>query len=208
MKDFAWLFDESGNVCKGRKCILEFEDSWGLTSYKVVELAGYRPYYTDGTPDPKNDEVNEWCWIEVDGDVDDSQVSLDKLYPFTTFEQPVSLLYNGYVCKCIGSFENDDDDTFFIVKDGYEFKVYEGYELDEIHSIEDLSEDECRKLASEVGRGSIYLSDYRNSFGIPSYEMSAICDSYYEDLYAKYQEDEVCDTLDAFAHYLFHGEVA
>ena len=77
MRNFDWIFNAEGKVAEGKECVYDdYSDE-----PQVVTLAGYRPYYTDGTPDPKNDEVNELCYIETNEYVrDECQLSLNYLF--------------------------------------------------------------------------------------------------------------------------------
>lgn len=47
-------------------------------------------------------------------------------------------------------------------------------------SIFELNEDEAAKLENEVVKGSVYIADYENSFGVPAEEVAAYMDGYLE----------------------------
>ena len=53
--------------------------------------------------------------------------------------------------------------------------------------VSDLTEDELKKLRSEVCVGSVFLSDYANSFDIDEEEVCNVCDGY--DEYLSMDED-------------------
>ena len=65
MRKFDWIFNAEGKVAEGKACVYDNRSSshwdWYWNKPQVTTLAGYRPYYIDGTPDPKNEEVNKWC---------------------------------------------------------------------------------------------------------------------------------------------------
>lgn len=80
MRTFDFLYNADGKIAEGREVVYYPTKNW-YDEPKIVTLAGYNPYFTDGQPDPKNaDECEEWCQIEVCGDVDDSQIRLEDLY--------------------------------------------------------------------------------------------------------------------------------
>ena len=84
MRNFDWIFNAEGKVAEGKECVYGEPGNywnWYDNNPQVVTLAGYRPYYTDGTPDPKNDEVNELCYIETNEYVgDECQLPLNYLF--------------------------------------------------------------------------------------------------------------------------------
>ena len=70
MRTFDFLYNADGKIAEGKEVVYYPTDNW-YDEPKIVTLAGYDPYYTDGSPDPKNaDECEGWCQIEVCGDVD------------------------------------------------------------------------------------------------------------------------------------------
>lgn len=78
--------------------------------------------------------------------------------------------------------------------------------------ISDLTEDELKQLRKEICVGSIYLSDYYNSFNIDESELCDICDAYLEYLG---MDDEgnwlpdnqhIPDTPEEFANYCMYIE--
>lgn len=56
------------------------------------------------------------------------------------------------------------------------------------HDISDLNEEELKELRAEIRIGSIYLSDYKNSFNVDESKLCDICDSY--DRYLCTDEDD------------------
>ena len=72
--------------------------------------------------------------------------------------------------------------------------------IDIANDIEDLTEEDCKKLRSEVCIGSCYLADYNNSFFLDRKELSDYCDAY--DIYI--EEEGLEDTPENFAYYLMN----
>lgn len=68
--------------------------------------------------------------------------------------------------------------------------------------IQDLTFEDLKTLRSEIHPGSLYLSDFRNSFGIDEKTVSDYADGYVESLYEEYGENwEDYDTPESFAEY-------
>jgi hypothetical protein len=77
------------------------------------------------------------------------------------------------------------------------------YEIDEWRNeeerhISDLSEDELKTLRGQVSIGSMYTSDYNNSFFIDEDEVMDVCEHYDDWL----EEEQCDDTPENFAHYV------
>lgn len=79
-------------------------------------------------------------------------------------------------------------------------RIWGLYSIDIAHGIEDLSEEDCKKLRSEIRIGSCYLADYNNSFFLDRNELIDYCDSY--DIYI--EEEGLEDTPENFAYYLMN----
>lgn len=107
MRNFDWIFNAEGKVAEGKACVYCEPCNylnWYDNKPQVVTLAGYRPYYTDGTPDPKNDEVNEWCYIETNEYVrDECQLSLKYLFELEEAEEE-EVLYDGRMYEVRGKY--------------------------------------------------------------------------------------------------------
>lgn len=206
MRNFEWIFNEEGKVAEGKQCVYnEPDNDWNWYDNKpvVVTLAGYRPYYTDGTPDPKNDEVNEWCYIETNEYVrDEKQLSLNYLYEIEDAEEE-EVLYNGCLYDVRGKYTNQNDDEMYILKKcDNEYLIVEKSDIEEYSSPYDLNEEDTETLFNEIRRGSIYLSDYANSVGCTWNEASSFCDGYYEWLYEEYGEEyEEHDNVESWLKY-------
>ena len=206
MRNFDWIFNAEGKVAEGKECVYDEPDNdWNWYDNKpvVVTLAGYRPYYTDGTPDPKNNEVNEWCYIETNEYVrDEKQLSLNHLYEIEDAEEE-EVLYNGNLYDVRGKYTNRNDDEMYILKkDDDEYLIVEKTDIEEYSSPCDLNEEDTETLYNEIRRGSIYLSDYANSVGCTWNEASSFCDGYYEWLYEEYGEEyEEHDNVESWLKY-------
>ena len=79
-------------------------------------------------------------------------------------------------------------------------RIWGLYSIDIAHGIEDLSEEDCKKLRSEICIGSCYLADYNNSFFLDRNELFDYCYSY--DIYI--EEEGLEDTPENFAYYLMN----
>ena len=206
MRNFDWIFNAEGKVAEGKECVYDEPDNyWNWYDNKpvVVTLAGYRPYYTDGTPDPKNDEVNELCYIETNDYVrDEKQLSLNHLYEIEDAEEQ-EVLYNGNLYDVRGKYTNRYDDEMYILKKcDNEYLIVEKTDIEEYRSPYDLNEEDTETLFNEIRRGSIYLSDYANSVGCTWNEASSFCDGYYEWLYEEYGEEyEEHDNVESWLRY-------
>ena len=183
----------------------------------VVTIGKYRPYYTDGDlADPTPDEYNEDCYVEVEENLDECQLPLGRLFPIEPSHDRV--LYMGQVrevygrakgCSIFSSYSDAKYD-YVILKSTYgdELTVVEEEFVNEIRSINDLDEDELKHLFCEICRGSIYLSDYRNSLNVPDEEAMDAWEEFYRamcDEYGERHADEH-DTPQEFAEY-FYNEV-
>ena len=56
-------------IKSGNKCIYDFRvaSSYGpfdMRNEIIITIGEYKPYYTDGTPDPTPDEYDSDCWVE------------------------------------------------------------------------------------------------------------------------------------------------
>ena len=175
-----------------------------LDEPKVVQISEYRPYYTSGMPDPKPEEYEEICMVEVEGDLEDTQVYLACLLPIvkTNPKEDVTFcIYNDVVCSVIGHDENED---YYVVDFEGEEVVIEDYDFVPAHELPDLSYEDLMELYGQIGVGSIFIADYRNSFGIDPHLLSAYGDGFWEDLEEKYGKDaEAHNTAEEFADYVY-----
>ena len=101
---------------------------------------------------------------------------------------------------------NEFDGYFDVVsiqdKSGDKYSV-EITDLYPYHEISELTYDELKQLYGEIHPGSIYLSDYENSFGVDKRTVCDMCDGYLDCLYASYGEDyEAFLAADGFAEYV------
>ncbi len=114
-----------------------------------------------------------------------------------------------YIALNLGLMSEDEIwwDYDYAYLDTSKFPSYMQYESDRIwclneidvpHSIDDLTEEDCKQLRNEVCIGSMYLADYNNSFLLDRNELYEYCESY--DRYI--EEWELEDTPENFAYYL------
>ena len=195
MRDFDFLFNEEGNVREGLEVVVLPEDAW-YYGPKIVKLAGFRPYWTDGSPDPSNDEVNEWCYIEVEGDIDDPQVRLSDLFEFKRLEN-VKKLYMGEEVEILGSYEDDNEDEYYAFMLREELKFEDSCLLEEKREIWDLNDEELEWFYKHCTHGSIYLSDYHNNLGIDIQEASGYAEMWIEDV----ESGEYKDTFEDYCEW-------
>lgn len=199
MRNFDWIFNAEGKVAEGKACVY---DDYSVEP-QVVTLAGYRPYYTDGTPDPKNDEVNEWCYIETNEYVrDECQLSLDYLFEIEEAEEK-EVMYDcemyevrGKYYDCLGC------EKYVLIYKNTEYLFVDKDDIQERHDVNLLDEEGYKTLFNEISRGSIYLSDYKNSVGCTCEDACNFCESYYECLQEEYGDDaDEHDTLESWLKY-------
>lgn len=183
MKNFDWIFNAEGKVAEGKACV--YDDC--SVEQQVVTLAGYRPYYTDGTPDPKNDEVNEWCYIEVEEAVcGEFQLSLNYLFELEEAEEK-EVLYDGRMYEVRGKYINDEgDEKYVLIDKNTEYLFVDKDDIQERNYIHSLDKDGYKTLFNEIIRGSIFLSDYKNSVGCTCDDAFNFCENYYEWLQEEY----------------------
>lgn len=71
-------------------------------------------------------------------------------------------------------------------------------DIDVAHNIYDLTDEQLKELRGEVRIGSMYYSDYNNSFFLDRSELSDYCDSYEEWL----EEEGIEDSPEEFSYYM------
>ena len=205
MRKFDWIFNAEGKVAEGKECVFDnvSYDDWYYNKPKVVTLAGYRPYYTDGTPDPKNDEVNEWCYIEVEeAFFGEFQLSLNYLFELEEAEEK-EVLYDGEKYEVRGKYINDEEEEKYVLIDkNTEYFFVDKDEVQERHYVDSLNEEGYKTLFKEIKRGSIYLSDYKNSVCCTCEDVCDFCENYYEWLQEEYGDDaDEHDNLESWLTY-------
>ena len=192
MRNFDWIFNAEGKVAEGKECVYDYVSysEWFPGILKVVTLAGYRPYYNDGTPDPKNDDVNELCYIEVQEAVyGDYQLSLNYLFELEEAEEK-EVMYDCKMYEVRGKYINDEEEEKYVLIDK------------NTHDIYSLDEEGYKTLFNEITRGSCYLSDYRNSVGCTCEDACDFCESYYEWLQEEFGDDaDEHDNLESWLTY-------
>ena len=114
-----------------------------------------------------------------------------------------------YVVLNMGSMqENEVDweyDCVFVNTD--EFPSYERWKMDSIRTlseidvpkdVQELSEEQLKKLRKEIRIGSCYLSDYNNSMSVDRNILSNYCEAYEEWL----EEEGIEDSPEEFSYYI------
>lgn len=178
---FDWIFTKDGKIAKGKECVLFATHSWEQ-DHCVVTLAGYWPYYTDGTPDPTRSTADDWCFIEVDGCKYESQVRLDQLAPLHRMPDNAMRYYEGKVWNVYG-WCRWEGDIFYVLAFKDDMIVVGKECTQKVRHIDDLGRNNKLKLFYEVCRGSMYYSDYSNSLGVPNAEALSYMEGYYAWLY-------------------------
>ena len=199
MRNFDWIFNAEGKVAEGKECVY---DDYSVEP-QVVTLAGYRPYYTDGTPDPKNNEVEECCYIEVNEYVqDEKQLSLHYLFELEEAEEK-EVLYDSEMYEVRGKYYDClGDEQYVLIYNNTKYLFVDKDDIQERHDVNSLDEESYKTLFNEIGRGSIYLSDYKNSVGCTCEDACEFCDCYYDWLQDEFGDDsDEHDTLESWLKY-------
>ena len=109
-----------------------------------------------------------------------------------------------------GQFTTDEYDMEFITLKDEDGRIFQSSmeDVEPDRDIEALSRGELIKLWGEICKGSIYLSDYKNSPGVFEVVASDYYDSFWTHLCDKFGEKnaEEKDTADNFADYVLYGE--
>ena len=206
MRNFDWIFNAEGKVAEGKACVYgESCNYWNWYDNKpqVVTLAGYRPYYTDGAPDPKNDEVNERCYIETNEYVgDECQLPLNYLFELEEAEEK-EVMYDCEMYEVRGKYINyEEEEKYVLIDKNTEYFFVDKDDIQERHDVDSLDEEGYKTLFKEICRGSIYLSGYRNSVGCTCEDACNFCESYYEWLQEEYGDDaDEKDNIESWLKY-------
>ena len=206
MRNFDWIFNAEGKVAEGKACVYGEPGNywnWYDNNPQVVTLAGYRPYYTDGTPDPKNDEVNERCYIETNEYVrDECQLPLNYLFELEEAEEK-EVMYDCEMYEVRGKYINyEEEEKYVLIDKNNEYFFVDKDDIQERNDVNLLDEEGYNTLFKEISRGSIYLSDYRNSVGCTCEDDCNFCESYYEWLQEEYGDDaDEHDNLESWLKY-------
>lgn len=181
----------------------EYDELFG-NALKVVEIGECSPYHTNGLPDPTPEEYDSMCLVEVyceqDGPI---QAYFAQLLPIVSEDKDSTCIYENESCPIIGYDPNKD--YYVIEHEGYAI-VRVSSQIQEERFIEDLTFDELKELRGQICIGSIYYSDYNNSFGILPKQVLNYADAYLEELYQIFNEDDSkYDTPEAFANFVYYG---
>ena len=199
MRNFDWIFNAEGKVAEGNACVY---DDYSVEP-QVVTLAGYRPYYTDGTPDPKNDEVNERCYIETNEYVrDECQLPLNYLFELEEAEEK-EVMYDCEMYEVRGKYINyEEEEKYVLIDKNTEYFFVDKDDIQERNDVNLLDEESYKTLFNEIGRGSFYLGDYKNSVGCTCADVCSFCDGYYDWLYDEFGEEyREHDNLESWLKY-------
>lgn len=144
---------------------------------QVVTIGEYRPYYTDGSPDPTPEQYCEWCRVEIVEDIHgESQIRLEDLFPIEPCDKDV--VYNGNEYKQIGKNDELEIAVLWLNDDEWELARYD--HIQERRFIHQLDSEELCRLFNQVGVGSMFTSDYMNDLGIPETEAMAAIEEFCE----------------------------
>ena len=206
MRNFDWIFNAEGKVAEGKACVYGEPCNylnWYDNKPQLVTLAGYRPYYIDGTPGPKNDEVNERCYIETNEYVrDECQLPLNYLFELEEAEEK-EVMYDCEMYEVRGKYINyEEEEKYVLIDKNTEYFFVDKDDIQERHDVDSLDEEGYKTLFKEICRGSIYLSGYRNSVGCTCEDACNFCESYYEWLQEEYGDDaDEHDNLESWLNY-------
>nr|DAG40086.1 MAG TPA: hypothetical protein [Caudoviricetes sp.] len=114
-----------------------------------------------------------------------------------------------YIVLNMGAMQEDEVDweydCVFVRTDV--FPSYERWKMDSIRTlseidvskdVQELSEEQLKKLRKEIRIGSCYLSDYNNSMSVDRNILSNYCENYEEWL----EEENIEDSPEEFAYYI------
>lgn len=174
------------------------------TGPEVVTIGSYRPYYTDGSPDPKPEDYMPWCCVEIESETKcgETQPRLYSLLPIVKEEKTV--VYDGKDYETYGysgeiEDENIEEKRFVVLKTDDGFMVVPFEDVEEVHTIDELTYEQLVQLRGQICVGSVYLADYKNTFGVTMDEVCSVADSY--DVYLG-EDADVKDTPEEFASYV------
>lgn len=183
---------------------------WNEVKPQVVTIGEYRPYYTNGTPDPMPDEYEGCCLVEVEEQMEDPQLRLDRLFPIEWKDDEV--LYDGKVWPVAGYAEGhgdcdyDGDTRYCILKDSDGYRVVDEDDVHSPRTIDELDHDELQRLWGDIRRGSMFYDDYRNTVDVPDGVAMGAWEDFYNAIYDEYGEAhaEEHDTAKEFADYYYN----
>ena len=105
MRNFDWIFNAEGKVAEGKECVYDncssYDWDWYLNKPQVVTLAGYRPYYIDGTSAIAEARLIFVCrkvFHQRMGEENfDDRKNLEKWYP----DRDMHTMYMGEIVKVL-----------------------------------------------------------------------------------------------------------
>ena len=96
-----------------------------------------------------------------------------------------------------------EDERYVLIDKNEEYLFVDKDDIQERHDVDSLDEEGYITLFNEISRGSIYLSDYKNSVGCTCEDACNFCESYYEWLQEEYGDD--ADNLDNIEMWLTYA---
>ena len=94
-------------------------------------------------------------------------------------------------------------EKYVLIDKNTEYFFVDKDDIQERHDVNLLDEEGYKTLFNEISRGSIYLSDYKNSVGCTCEDACNFCESYYEWLQEEYGDD--ADNLDNIEMWLTYA---
>ena len=187
-------FIKPGNKVIFYPMSFEWDNNFDVDPH-VVTIGEYRPYYTDGSPDPTPEQYCEWCRVEIVENIHgECQIRLEDLFPIEPCDKDV--VYCGQLYKCIGKNDELEIAVLWLNDDEWELARYD--HIQERRFIHQLDSEELCKLFNQVGVGSMFTSDYMNDLGIPETEAMAAIEEFCE---SNDWDDDFCRAAN-FADYV------
>ena len=84
---------------------------------------------------------------------------------------------------------DEEEEKYVLIDKNTEYFFVDKDDIQERHDVDSLDEEGYKTLFNEISRGSIYLSDYKNSVGCTCDDVCSFCESYYEWLQEEYGDD-------------------
>ena len=113
------------------------------------------------------------------------------------------MLYDGRMYEVRGKYYDCiGDEKYVLIDKNAEYLFVDNVDIQERHDVDSLDEEGYITLFNEISRGSIYLSDYRNSVGCTCEDACDFCDDYYEWLQEEFgDEADEKDSLESWLKY-------
>ena len=107
-------------------------------------------------------------------------------------------MYDGQIADEFDLVDRPDEVTLNIKRDD-DGSIFEttAYDCEPLRDVSELSYEDWLALRKEISLGSIFISGYRNSYGVDDKELCDICDMYL----AEVDDSEI--SPESFARYMF-----